>query len=111
MAEITIRINDQDYKIACDDGQEQHLASLANYLDAKIRELITGVGQVGESRLLVMACLLITDELLEIKKTNLESKKELKDNIQESQSDGLSLVEFEKLALRIERIAERSQSS
>ena len=75
MAEVNIRINDQDYKIACDDGQEQHLASLASYLDSKIRELITRVGQVGESRLLVMACLLITDELLESKKANLEQEK------------------------------------
>ena len=107
MAQITIRINDQDYKIACDDGQEEHLASLAKYLDSKIRELISGVGQVGEARLLVMACLLITDELLELKKTDIGSKSD----IQESQSDGLSLLEFEKLALRIERIAERSQSS
>ena len=111
MAEVNIRINDQDYKIACDDGQEQHLASLASYLDTKIRELITRVGQVGESRLLVMACLLITDELLESKKANLEQKKESKSDIQDSQSDGLSIVEFEKLALRIEKIAERAQSS
>ena len=107
MAQITIKINDQDYKIACDDGQEKHLASLANYLDSKIKKLVDSVGQVGEARLLVMACLLITDELLELKKTNLESKSD----IQESQFDGLSLVEFEKLALRIERIAERSQST
>ena len=107
MAQITIRINEQDYKIACDDGQEKHLASLANYLDSKITELVNSVGQVGESRLLVMACLLITDELLELRKTNLESKT----NINEIQPDGLSLVEFEKLAARIERIAERSQSS
>ena len=107
LAQITIRINEQDYKIACDDGQEKHLASLANYLDSKITELVNSVGQVGESRLLVMACLLITDELLELRKTNLESKT----NINEIQPDGLSLVEFEKLAARIERIAERSQSS
>ena len=107
MAQITIRINEQDYKIACDDGQEKHLASLANYLDSKIKELVNSVGQVGESRLLVMACLLITDELLELRKTNLESKTD----INEIQPDGLSLVEFEKLALRIEKIAERSQSS
>ena len=107
MAQINIKINDQDYKIACDDGQETHLASLANYLDSRIKELVNSVGQVGEARLLVMACLLITDELLELKKTNLESKAD----IDKSQSDGLSLVEFEKLALRIERIAERSQSS
>ena len=107
VAQISIRINEQDYKIACDDGQEKHLASLANYLDSKITELVNSVGQVGESRLLVMACLLITDELLELRKTNLESKT----NINEIQPDGLSLVEFEKLAARIERIAERSQSS
>ncbi len=107
MAQITIRINEQDYKIACDDGQEKHLASLANYLDSKITELVNSVGQVGESRLLVMACLLITDELLELRKTNLESKTD----INEIQPNGLSLVEFEKLAARIERIAERSQSS
>ena len=51
--------------------------------------------------------LLITDELLELQKTNIE----LKNDIQESQSDGLSLLEFEKLALRIEKIAERVEQS
>ena len=108
MAEINIRINDQDYKIACADGQEQHLASLASYLDSKIRELITRVGQVGESRLLVMACLLITDELLESKKANLEQKKEAKSDIQDSQSDGLSIVEFEKTVLNFSNLTTKS---
>lgn len=63
MATVTIRINDRSYSIGCDDGQEEHLTKLADYLDGRVRELATSIGQVGDARLLVIAGLLISDEL------------------------------------------------
>lgn len=65
MAQVAIRINGKSYDIGCEDGQEAHLQSLAEYLDKKVRDLASAVGQVGEARLLVMAGLLIADELSE----------------------------------------------
>ncbi len=63
MAQVRLSINGRNYEVACDDGQEEHLARLAAYIDQRVRELSGVVGQVGESRLLVMASLLIADEL------------------------------------------------
>ena len=50
-------------QIACDDGQEAHLKRLGNYIDKRIAELVASVGQIGDARLLVMASLLIADEM------------------------------------------------
>ncbi|WP_375592616.1 cell division protein ZapA [Algihabitans albus] len=65
MAQLAVTINGRSYQIGCEDGQEQHLLGLANYVDARVRELSASVGQVGEARLLVMVSLLIADELAE----------------------------------------------
>jgi cell division protein ZapA len=69
MAQITINIHKREYQVACEDGQEAHVQKLANYIDRRVGEMAakTGVpgpaGQIAESRLLVMAALLVADEL------------------------------------------------
>lgn len=63
MALIKLKINDRSYEMTCDDGQEDHLRKLAAHVDERMRELAGTVGQVGEARLLIMASLMITDEL------------------------------------------------
>jgi cell division protein ZapA len=63
MSQISISINGRDYSIVCDDGQEQHLSRLAEYLDKRVAELVDSVGQIGDARLLLMVGLLIADEL------------------------------------------------
>ena len=65
MAQVDVAINGKSYRIACDDGQEDHLLQLAAFVDQRIQELVASVGQVGDARLLVMASLLISDELSE----------------------------------------------
>lgn len=65
MAQVKVKINGRTYEVACDDGQEEHVARLGNYVDTKVVELAAQIGQVGDTRLLVMAALMITDELSE----------------------------------------------
>lgn len=60
---VNVMVNGRAYTIACDDGEEEHLKALGTEVDAKVRELLGAVGQVGESRLLLMAALLLADEL------------------------------------------------
>jgi cell division protein ZapA len=62
MATVTITIHGRPYPVACDDGEEAHLQSLADTLDARVAELAGIVGPVGEARLLLMAGLLLSDE-------------------------------------------------
>ena len=63
MAHVAVRINGRAYQVACEDGQEEHLEKLAAYIDQRVGELVREVGQVGDARLLVMASLIIADEL------------------------------------------------
>ena len=107
MSQITVVVNGRKYDIACDDGQEAHLTRLAQYIDRRVDELIAAVGQVGDARLLVMASLLVADELSEVY-TELDS---LRNNrrpnaIAQSGSGLVSPNDLNKLAERVEKIAE-----
>jgi cell division protein ZapA len=59
---VNVMVNSRAYTIACDDGEEEHLKELAAHVDIKAREVLASVGQVGETRMLLMAALLIADE-------------------------------------------------
>ncbi len=65
MPQVDVHINGRRYQIACDEGQEEHLSQLAEYVDKRVQELVGAVGQVGDARLLVMTSLLVADELSE----------------------------------------------
>jgi cell division protein ZapA len=63
VAQVSVSINGRNYRIACDDGQEEHLVRLAGFVDERVADLVAAVGQIGDTRLMVMASLLIADEL------------------------------------------------
>ncbi len=63
MAQVTIRINGYAYTVGCDDGQEAHLLQMAGSVEERINSIKAIGGQSGESRLLVLAALLMADEL------------------------------------------------
>jgi cell division protein ZapA len=63
MGQVTVAVNGRSFTITCDDGQEPRIRRLAQYVDAKVAEFVGSVGQVGETRLLLLAALLIADEL------------------------------------------------
>ncbi len=102
MAQVEIRINGRDYRIACEDGQESHLSNLAKYLDGKVTELVEEVGQIGDTSLMVMAGLLITDELSD---TRDELEEARNDAARETQS-AVDETE-ERVADRIDAVSER----
>jgi cell division protein ZapA len=67
MSHVNVSIDGRQYRMACDEGQEPHLQSLAEDLDKRIVELRENFGDIGDSRaLIVMAALTISDELSEI---------------------------------------------
>ena len=63
---VTVTINGRQFRMACEDGQEDHLMHLARELDARIAGLRTKFGEIGDTRLTVMAALTIADELAEM---------------------------------------------
>jgi cell division protein ZapA len=109
MGQVTVTINGRPYDIACDDGQEEHVRGLAGYLDERVAGLVGGMGQVGDARLLVMASLLIADELveavreIEAMKTRTEADTEAEVMARESEGIQALSSRLEELAARLER--------
>ena len=50
MANINVKINSRTYQVVCNDGEEEHLLELADFVEKRVQQLISSVGQVGEAR-------------------------------------------------------------
>ena len=101
MAQVNITVNNQKFLIACEDGQEDRLLDLSKIVDDKVGELAAQVGQVGQTRLLVMAALVIADELVDLRETVKLTP------VQNSDDTSVSAVAcIEELSRRIEKIAD-----
>lgn len=65
MSKVTISLNGRAFTIGCEEGQQAYLRELANHLDGHVRDLAEKVGQIGDLRLLLMASLIVADEMRE----------------------------------------------
>lgn len=65
MPQVTVTIAGRTYRMACDDGQEEHLNGLARRLDTTIDELRGVFGEIGDQRLTVMSAITVLDQLAE----------------------------------------------
>ena len=74
MANVNIKFNNKDYLLSCDDGQEDNLKKLANHLDAKYNELKKNLGNIGESKLLLITAIQMVDDYFDLNK-KIDSKK------------------------------------
>ncbi|MGH6661926.1 MAG: cell division protein ZapA [Rhodospirillales bacterium] len=110
MAQLMVSINDRNYKVACDDGQEAHLSRLGTYVDNRVKELVAAVGQVGDARLLVMVSLLLADELSDAYSSLGVAQSDEGVAAALNAEEELS-AEIENLAARIENIAERLEQA
>jgi cell division protein ZapA len=108
MPEIAITVNGRNYRVTCGDGQEERLQALARSFDERVQTLVRSVGQAGEAQLLLVAGLLLADQLDEIR-AELERVKAAPppaprvDKTAERQATAL----IEGLTQRIEAIAEQ----
>jgi cell division protein ZapA len=67
MPQVSVTINGRQFRMACEDGEEEHLMQLAADLDNRIARLRSRFGEIGDTRLTVMAALTLADELSETK--------------------------------------------
>jgi cell division protein ZapA len=76
MSQVSVTINGRQFRMACEDGQEPHLVDLARELDSRISGLRSKFGEIGDTRLTVMAALTVADELAEaaLRVTRLEQE-------------------------------------
>jgi cell division protein ZapA len=65
MTQINATISGRQFRLACEDGQEEHLQALAKDIDQRIIDLRAKFGEIGDTRLTVMAALMVADDLSE----------------------------------------------
>ena len=68
MANVSIKFNNKDYLLSCDDGQEENLKELANYLDSKYSELKKSLGSIGDNKLLLITSIKMVDDYFDLLK-------------------------------------------
>lgn len=67
MAQVTVKINGYAYIVGCEDGQEQHLQAMAAQVEKRIDSIKALGGNSGEARLLMLASLLMADEIHDLR--------------------------------------------
>jgi cell division protein ZapA len=104
MASVEVEIASRGYSVACRDGEEAHLRSLAAIVDRKARDAAAAVGSMGEARQLLFASLLLADELKEVRTGGAAAA------VAEPETSSLIAEALERLAERMEFLAERLES-
>jgi cell division protein ZapA len=118
VAQVNLTVNGRVYRMACEDGEEEHVTRLGVRFDEAIKELRGVLGEIGDQRLMVMAGILMTDRLGDAEQKLKKAEQDiqgLKDNRADTamRIEGLELNfadSFNRAAIRIEQIAERLQS-
>tara|TARA_A100000164_G_scaffold364585_1_gene383062 strand:+ start:63 stop:509 length:447 start_codon:yes stop_codon:yes gene_type:complete len=79
MANVSIKFNNKEFLLSCDDGQEEHLEELLIQINQKFNNLKNDLGNIGENKLLLITAVKVMDEYYETKIKVEQKKNELKD--------------------------------
>jgi cell division protein ZapA len=108
MGQVNVTLNGRSYRLDCGEGEEAHLIELAEHLGTHVDTMRRKFGQVGDDRLILMASLVLADELWDIRR----QLQELKSALAEAHRDKTVATETAKaaqaeLAARISAAADR----
>jgi len=107
---VNVTVNGRQYSIGCNDGEEDHITYLADFVDNRLKELVNGVGQVGEARLLLMTALLVADDLA----TAYDEAEAMRGQLDGLRADGEKVAgtapRLAGIARRLEAVAARLQT-
>lgn len=67
MGQVSATVNGRTYRLSCEDGQEARLREIADYISEKMQSVTSEFGQVGEDRVLLMAAIMVCDELFDLR--------------------------------------------
>lgn len=112
MPVVDVRVNGRTYRLSCNAGEEAHLAHLAEYFDRRVGDLAANAGkQVGEAPLMLMAGLMVADDLSMLidRVEQLEAEAERR-TASDHAVDAL-LAEAEVVAARLEALADLLESN
>jgi cell division protein ZapA len=94
MSQVSVTIDGRKYRLACNEGEEARLESLAGLIDEKIGEMRKTFGEIGDQRLVIMAALTIADNLAEARDEAAAERKRSDDAEQRARAMAVSLDEF-----------------
>jgi cell division protein ZapA len=108
---VTVTIDGKVYRMACDEGQEEHLTDLAERFDRYVAHLKDSFGEIGDQRLTVMAGIMVMDELSELQKRVKGMEGEI-GTLRKTRDDALSKADKNDAALTgaLSTLAERMEA-
>jgi cell division protein ZapA len=108
MGQVSVTLNGRTYRLECGEGEETHLIALAEYLSSHVDTMKRKFGQVGDDRLILMASLLVTDELWELRRQMQEMKSALAEARRDKSAGDESAKSFKAdLVARVSAAADR----
>ena len=99
MASVELEIAARKYQVACRDGEQEHLRSVAAIVDRRAHDAEQALGSLGEARQLLFASLLLADEIKEYRAGNAPPIP--------AEPDPAVADALDRIALRMERLADR----
>jgi cell division protein ZapA len=112
MAQVSLQINGYGYILGCADGEEGHLRALATDLDRRIDEIKASTGPSGEARLLLMAALVLSDELHDLREQASQGQPAQPENgAAAAKPDGKIGRRLRGMAKRAETLADQAETS
>ena len=95
---VEIKINNQSYKISCENGEQDHIQNLSQIINKEVEGLVASLGQIGDTRLLLMASLIIADRVY--------SKQNYNNKIDNNEYESFLEI-IKKATKRIESVADK----
>ncbi len=95
---VEIKINNQSYKISCENGEQEHIQNLSQIINKEVEGLVASLGQIGDTRLLLMASLIIADRVY--------SKQNYNNKIDNNEYESFLEI-IKKATKRIESVADK----
>jgi len=119
MANISIKFNNKEYLLSCDDGQEENLKELAVHLDSKYEDLKKNLGNIGENKLLLILAIKMTDDYFDLFKKVKNTKtdfEQLSKKFKELKSLAINYkdekeIEIEKIKSELNKFKEMVETS
>jgi len=107
MPQVTVTVNGHPYAVACDAGEEHRIRELARAVEAKVASFVQQAPRAGEARLLVLAAIMLADELAEAN----DALRRLNARAAASADDPALADGIDRLARRIEAVAQRLETA
>ncbi|MES2497478.1 MAG: cell division protein ZapA [Pseudomonadota bacterium] len=107
MADVDVDVAGRRYRLSCRDGEEDHLRALVHMVSVKTEELTSALGEMTESRTLLLSALLLADELNDLRGAAAVARNE--PAVVTTEADPAYAVAIERIAERVERLADQME--